>query len=102
VQKMRERVGRYGAELLDKFGAFVGSGSGKAELTTLKLRDVVAGMVMMQEVRTDEGTLLAPRGLEIGPAFLERMKTFGPTLLAEEVRVLIPASGTAARTADSA
>ncbi len=95
VQKLRERVGRYGAELLDKFGAFVGSGSGKAQLTALKLRDVLAGMVMMQEVRTDEGTLLAPRGLEIGPAFLERMRTFGPTLLAEEVRVLIPAGAKA-------
>ena len=99
---MRDSVGRYGADLLEKFGAFVGSGSGKAEVTALKLGNVLAGMVMMQEVRTDEGTLLAPRGLEIGPAFLERMKTFGPALLAEEVRVLIPAGAKAARMADSA
>jgi response regulator RpfG family c-di-GMP phosphodiesterase len=90
VKTMHERVGRYGAELLEKFAAYVGSGSSKAELRELPLREVQSGMVMMQEVRTDEGTLLAPRGLEIGPAFLERMRTFGPGLLAEQVKVLVP------------
>lgn len=92
VQTMRSRVSRYGAELLEKFATHVGSGSGKAESKLLPLKEVVAGMVMLQEVRTEEGTLLAPRGLEIGPAFLERMRSFGPGLLAEEVRVLIPAA----------
>lgn len=91
VQTLRGRAPRYGAELLEKFGAHVGSGSGKAEARSMPLRDVTAGMIMLQEVRTDEGTLLAPRGLEINPTFLERMRSFGPGLLAEQVKVLIPA-----------
>jgi response regulator RpfG family c-di-GMP phosphodiesterase len=91
VQTLRGQVGRYGHDLVEKFAAHVGTGSGKSEVRALPLREVQVGMVMMQEVRTGEGTLLAQRGLEINTAFLERMRSFGPGLLAEQVKVLIPA-----------
>jgi len=84
-------VARYGATLLEKFAAHTGSGSSQSEVRKVPLGQVTAGMVMMQELRTDEGTLLAPRGLEISALFLERMRSFGPGLLAEQVKVLIPA-----------
>jgi response regulator RpfG family c-di-GMP phosphodiesterase len=92
VQTLRGRASRYGAELLEKFAAQVGSGSGTSEVRTMRLGSVAEGMVMMQEVLTDEGTLLAPRGLEITGLFLDRMRSFGPGLLAEQVKVLIPAA----------
>jgi len=92
VQKLRARVPRYGADLVEKFATHVGSGSSQSEVRKMPLGQVAAGMIMMQEVRTGEGTLLAPRGLEINALFLDRMKTFGPGLLAEQVKVLIPAA----------
>jgi response regulator RpfG family c-di-GMP phosphodiesterase len=91
VQTLRGRVARYGAELLEKFAAHVGSGTGASEMRNIALGSVEPGMVMMQEVRTGEGTLLAQRGLEINSLFLERMRNFGPGLLAEQVKVLVPA-----------
>jgi response regulator RpfG family c-di-GMP phosphodiesterase len=92
VQTLRGRASRYGAELLEKFATHVGSGAGTSEVRTMRLSSVAEGMIMMQEVRTDEGTLLAPRGLEITTLFLDRMRSFGPGLLAEQVKVLIPAA----------
>ena len=92
VQTLRKRVERYGADLIEKFAAHVGSAQPKSEQRTMALRDVALDMIMMQDVRTEEGTLLAQRGLQINAVFLERMRNFGPGLLAEEVRVLIPAA----------
>jgi len=92
VQTLRGHVSRYGADLLEKFAAHVGSGSGGSEMRNIALGSVEPGMVMMQEVRTEEGTLLAQRGLEISSLFLERMRNFGPGLLAEQVKVLVPAA----------
>ena len=44
-------------------------------------------MIIMQDVRTQMGTLLVARGFEVTSAFLERMRNFGPELLNEAVRV---------------
>jgi hypothetical protein len=44
-------------------------------------------MIILQDVRTDMGTLLVPSGFEVTPIFLERMRHFGPELLAELVAV---------------
>src|SRR5262249_25337757 len=52
VQKLRGRVSRFGAELLEKFAAHVGSGSGQSEVRKMPLAQVAPGMIMMQEVRT--------------------------------------------------
>jgi response regulator RpfG family c-di-GMP phosphodiesterase len=92
VQTLRGRASRYGADLLEKFAMHVGSGSGASEMRKIALGTVAAGMIMMQEVRTDEGTLLAPRGFEINALFLDRMRSFGPGLLSEQVKVLVPAA----------
>jgi hypothetical protein len=48
-------------------------------------------MVIMQDVRTQMGTLLVPRGFEVSSTFLERIRNFGPDLLSETVKVLVPA-----------
>ena len=97
VQTLRLRAVRFGSELIDQFGKHVGAGSGKNEARELALRSVQPGMVIMQDVRTHLGTLLVPRGFEVSSTFLERIRCFGPDLLNETVKVLIPAAK-AART----
>lgn len=63
----------------------------------IALRSVIPGMVIMQDVRTQMGTLLVARGFEVSGIFLERIRNFGPDLLGETVKVLIPAAQPIAR-----
>jgi len=50
---------------------------------------VQPGMIIMQDVRTQMGTLLVARGFEVTSVFLERARNFGPDLLNESVRVMV-------------
>jgi hypothetical protein len=48
-------------------------------------------MVIAQDVQTHRGTLIVPRGFEVTPLFVERSRNFGPDLLDQVVRVVVPA-----------
>jgi hypothetical protein len=56
-------------------------------LREIRLCEVVPGMILIDELRTELGTLLVSRGYEISPSFIDRMRNFGPGLLEERVRV---------------
>jgi hypothetical protein len=92
VQTLRRRAPRYGEELIEQFGRHLGAGSGRNEARELPLKAVLPGMVIMQDVRTQQGTLLVPRGFEVTQLFLERSRSFGPELLAETVKVMVLAA----------
>lgn len=89
VQTLRSRTARFGEALLEQFAIYVGAGSSNQELRELPLRSVRPGMIIMQDVRTQLGTLLVARGFEVTPLFLERARNFGPDLLNESVKVLV-------------
>ena len=90
VQTLRLRGSRFGAELIEQLAKHLGAGSDTVEVRELALRSVTAGMVIMQDVRTQQGTLLVARGFEVTNGFLERMQNFGPELLSESVKVTVP------------
>lgn len=92
VQTLRLRNSRFGAQLVEQFAAHLGAGSGVNELREMPLRSVLPGMIIMQDVRTHSGTLLVARGFEVSSTFLERIHNFGPDLLGERLKVMIPAS----------
>jgi response regulator RpfG family c-di-GMP phosphodiesterase len=92
VQTLRPRAPRYTEQLIEHFAAQLGAGSGRNEARVLPLKAVQPGMVIMQDVRTHMGTLLVPRGFEVTSLFLERSRNFGPELLAENVKVMVPAA----------
>jgi CheY-like chemotaxis protein len=92
VQTLRGRSPRFTAGLIEQFGTHLGAGSGKNEAREIPLKTVQLGMVIMQDVRTHLGTLLVPRGFEVTPLFVERMGNFGPELLSEIVKVMVPAA----------
>jgi response regulator RpfG family c-di-GMP phosphodiesterase len=92
IQTLRQRAARYTEELIEKFAAHLGAGSGKNEARIMPLKAVKPGMVIMQDVRTHQGTLLVPRGFEVTSLFLERSRNFGPELLEENVKVMVPAA----------
>jgi response regulator RpfG family c-di-GMP phosphodiesterase len=89
VKRLRSRAGRYGAELVERFAEFLGPPEEPQQSRTRKipLRSVQPGMVILQDVRTEMGTLLVASGYEVTPAFLERMRHFGPDLLSELVAI---------------
>jgi response regulator RpfG family c-di-GMP phosphodiesterase len=89
VQTLRGRVARFGDAMLEKFSVHVGAGSSTKELREMPLRVVQPGMIIMQDVRTQMGTLLVARGFEVTSIFLERARNFGPDLLNETVRVMV-------------
>jgi CheY-like chemotaxis protein len=92
VQTLRRRTSRFGEALIEKFAHHLGAGSGKAEARQLPLKTVQPGMIIMQDIRTQLGTLLVARGFEVSNTFLERSRSFGPDLLNEVVKVQIPAA----------
>jgi CheY-like chemotaxis protein len=89
IQTLRRSSDRYGEELLGRFANHVGSRAGQSELRELPLHKVTPDMQIMQDLRTRMGTLLVPRGFQVTPAFIERMRGFGPDLLNEKVKVLV-------------
>lgn len=81
---------RYGRSLIEKFAAYLGAAAGTREVVTIPLHKVQPGMVIMEDVRTHLGTLLIARGFEVSPPFLERLRSLGASILAEQVKVLVP------------
>jgi response regulator RpfG family c-di-GMP phosphodiesterase len=90
VQTLRSRAARYGATLVEQFAKHVGAGSSARQVREMTLRSVQPGMAIMQDLRTSMGTLLVPRGFEVTPTFMERIRNYGPDLLAEKIKVLVP------------
>jgi len=91
IQNVRAKSARYGETLVEKFANLMGAGAGTAEMREIPLRLVQPGMTIMDDLRTHMGTLLVPRGFEVSETFLERMRNFGTTILAEKIKVLVPA-----------
>jgi response regulator RpfG family c-di-GMP phosphodiesterase len=91
VQTLRRRATRFTEELIEQFGSHLGAGCGKSEARVIPLKAVQTGMLIMQDIRTHLGTLLVPRGFEVTSLFLERARNFGPDLLSEPIKVVVPA-----------
>jgi response regulator RpfG family c-di-GMP phosphodiesterase len=82
---------RFGIAYVDCLAQLLGTPYGKEEVLEMPLRQLQAGMVIMQDIRTSMGTLLVPKGFEVTDTFRERIRnfSFGEDLLEERVRVLV-------------
>ena len=89
IQTLRGHSKLYETQLLDSFAEFIGGGTSVNEIQELPLRIVQPGMVFLDDLRTHMGTLLVPKGFEVTPIFLERMRNFGVGILTEKVRVMV-------------
>ena len=95
LQALRARKERYGAKILEKFVTCPSLTGDGEELLEIPLRQVLPGMTILHEIRTQKGMLLVPKGFEVTKSFLDRVTHFAPELLAERVRVRV-AGGRAA------
>jgi response regulator RpfG family c-di-GMP phosphodiesterase len=90
IETIFAKESRYGRSLIEKFAAYVGTAAGTREVVTIPLHKVQPGMVIMEDVRTHLGTLLIARGFEVSPPFLDRLRNLGASILAEQIKVLVP------------
>jgi response regulator RpfG family c-di-GMP phosphodiesterase len=93
LQKLRVRSSRYGEELVEQLAKHLGEEEDSGQSSGVRevpLRAVLPGMQILQDVRTEMGTLLIPRGFEVTSAFLERIRHFGPDILNEKIKVAVP------------
>jgi response regulator RpfG family c-di-GMP phosphodiesterase len=90
VQSIRAKINKHDSQLVDHLAAAVGADSGKNEVTEISVGKVKTGMIILDDVRTPMGVLLVPKGFEVTDVFIERMRNFGPGILAERIRVSAP------------
>ena len=92
LQTLRRRSARFGATLIEQFAAHLNAAPATGEIRELPLRSAQTGMLIMQDIHTEQGTLLVPRGFEVTPHFMERMQNCFPDLIERTVRVLVETS----------
>jgi CheY-like chemotaxis protein len=87
---VRAQPGRFAHNLLEKLESIAGLKDGALEVKDVPVGRLTPGMVFMDDLRTQIGTLLVPKGFEVTETFLERARNFGPGILQEKVRVTAP------------
>jgi response regulator RpfG family c-di-GMP phosphodiesterase len=92
MQTVRRKTERFSESLVQRFGNLVGANSGASEVREMPLRLVQPGMTILEDLRTQMGTLLVPRGFEVSETFMERIRNFGEGMLAEKIKVLVPSN----------
>jgi len=87
IQAIRAQSARHDSKLIESLESLVGTADGAQQVSEVLVARVTPGMVFLDDLRTQVGTLLIPRGFEVTETFLERVRNFGPTILQEKVRV---------------
>jgi response regulator RpfG family c-di-GMP phosphodiesterase len=91
VSALRAQLARFDHKVVENLESLVGLNAGAPEVKEVAVGRVTPGMVFMDDLYTQIGTLLVPKGFEVTETFLERARNFGPGILQEKVRVLAPA-----------
>lgn len=95
MQALRARQERYGPKVLEKLEACRSLSTDGEGILEISLSAVTPGMTILDEVRTQQGMTVVPKGFEVSRSFLDRISHLAPELLAGRVRVRA-ASGEAA------
>jgi response regulator RpfG family c-di-GMP phosphodiesterase len=88
IAAIRAQMSRHDGKLIERLELLVGALANAQEFSEVTVGDVIPGMVFMDDLRTNVGTLLVPKGFEVTETFMERLRNFGPSILQERVRVM--------------
>jgi hypothetical protein len=89
VETMRNRAGSYDPRVLEALVAIRGKRVPSEEVRELAIHELCVGMVLTEDVKMTNGMLLAARGYEITPRFLERIRHFPKGALKERLCVIV-------------
>jgi response regulator RpfG family c-di-GMP phosphodiesterase len=92
IEAVLARPDRHDKQLVEHLASVLGAESRNDETSQIPVGHVKTGMIILDDVRTHIGTLLVPKGFEVTDVFIERMRNFGPGILAEKVRVSMGAA----------
>jgi response regulator RpfG family c-di-GMP phosphodiesterase len=87
IQAIRAQLVRHDSKLVESLESLVSPQALAHEVSEIRVGRLTPGMVFLDDLRTQVGTLLVPKGFEVTEAFLERVRNFGPGILQETVRV---------------
>jgi response regulator RpfG family c-di-GMP phosphodiesterase len=90
MESLRAHESRYGREMLDKYADHVGAPDSPGETRLVTVREIQVGMIILQDLCSPFGALLATRGYKVTKAFCERLGNFNDAMLAQTVRVSCP------------
>lgn len=93
LDTMRGRKDRYESKILDALAALRGADGPRAGIREVFLSVLCVGMVFVDDVKTNTGTLLVARGFEVTPGFLERARNLKPGTVKEPLRVILKPVG---------
>jgi len=93
LDTMRGRKDRYEPRVLDALAALRGADGPRAGVREVFLSVLCVGMVFVDDVKTNTGTLLVARGFEVTQGFLERARNFKPGTVKEPLRVVVRPAG---------
>jgi response regulator RpfG family c-di-GMP phosphodiesterase len=91
LRLLRPQMAKYGSQHVNDLEGLVGSGEAAEQIVEVQVSLLNAGMVFMDDLRTNVGALLVPKGFEVTEAFLQRVRNFGAAILQEKVRVSLVA-----------
>jgi hypothetical protein len=94
IDTLRGRKPGYHPETLEAFAILRCSAAQKDEVRELPLSAIREGMVLAQDLKLTNGTLLAARGYEITTSFVERVQHFRPGHIKGLVRVVVRGGAT--------
>jgi CheY-like chemotaxis protein len=89
LDTMRGRSDRYEARVLDAMAEVRGAQGPRVGIREVFLSVLCVGMVFVDDVKTQTGTLLVARGFEVTAGFLERARNFKPGTVKEPLRVVM-------------
>jgi response regulator RpfG family c-di-GMP phosphodiesterase len=87
---LRSRTDSYDPTILEAFAEMRGNRKQEVVVHELALREIVAGMVFAEDVKSSKGLLLIARGQEVSPSLLERVRNFSSELgIREPIRMVV-------------
>jgi response regulator RpfG family c-di-GMP phosphodiesterase len=89
LDTMKSRKLHYDPQILEAFAQLRGVQEQAEIIQELGLREVVAGMVFAEDVRTRTGQMLIARGTEVTPTLSERIRNMASSFVQEPVKVLV-------------
>jgi len=90
LQIMFGRQGQYDPSVLAAFASWLHVESAEEPVREMPLLAVNVGMVFVEDVRMQNGTLLVARGYEVTDSFVERVRNIAPGSVREPVHVTMP------------
>ena len=87
LAKLRAAEGEFDTELLDRLGGMLPVTGPRNSAVETAPRDLVAGMVLAEDLVRKNGVVILPRGFEIDRGLLDHIQTFADELKEGPVRV---------------